>query len=192
MKYLKTFESFSINETMDMMTLPVDPIPGSLDVYSEVFKSIGNKINDIVNSLKRTSYQDVIKIKDFMISTFGTTIPELSKENVEKLNKVIGLDSINESSFKQSEDLSIKLCGRIKQLLGVNIHASAGIPLAIILGALSRSTIIGASVFLSGWALLWIFSKIMQAFGYGDDNTEIRDIGNYNPDNDSRIRSIKY
>ena len=51
MKHLKTFESFSINETMDMMTLPVDPIPGSIDVYSEVFKSIGYKINDIVNPL---------------------------------------------------------------------------------------------------------------------------------------------
>ena len=90
MKHLKTFESFSINETMDMMTLPVDPISGSIDVYSEVFKSIGNKINDIVNPLKRVALSDVVKIKGFMIKTFGTTSPKLSKENAEKLNKVLG------------------------------------------------------------------------------------------------------
>ena len=188
MKHLKTFESFSINETMDMMTLPVDPIPGSIDVYSEVFKSIGHKINDIVNPLKRVSLSDVVKIKDFMIKTFRTTSPELSKENAEKLNKVLGLDYLSESSFQENENLAIKLCGRIKQLLGVNIYASAGIPLATVLGLISGSVFIGFVVFLAGWALLWIFSKIMQIFGYGDMDTNISGIGTYDPDNDSRRR----
>ena len=188
MKHLKTFESFSINETMDMMTLPVDPIPGSIDVYSEVFKSIGHKINDIVNPLKRVSLSDVVKIKDFMIKTFRTTSPELSKENAEKLNKVLGLDYISESSFQENENLAIKLCGRIKQLLGVNIYASAGIPLATVLGLISGSVFIGFVAFLAGWALLWIFSKIMQIFGYGDMDTNISGIGTYDPDNDSRRR----
>lgn len=187
MKYLKEFESFSINETMDMMTLPVDPIPGTIDVYREVFKSIGNKINDLIFSLKRTSLEDVVKIKNFMIKTFGTTSPELSKRNVDKLYKTLGLDSINESSFKENEKLAIKICGRVKQLLGINIYQSAGIPLAIIIGFLSDSAILGTLTFLAGWALLWIFSKIMQSFGYGDDNTDIRDIGDYNSENDSRI-----
>ena len=188
MKHLKTFESFSINETMDMMTLPVDPIPGSIDVYSEVFKSIGYKINDIVNPLKRVALSDAVKIKDFMIKTFRTTSPELSKENVEKLNKVLGLDYINESSFQENEKLAIKLCGRIKQLLGVNIYASAGIPLATVLGLISGSVFIGFVAFLAGWALLWIFSKIMQIFGYGDMDTNISGIGTYDPDNDIRRR----
>lgn len=188
MKHLKTFESFSINETMDMMTLPVDPIPGSIDVYSEVFKSIGYKINDIVNPLKRVSLSDVVKIKDFMIKTFRTTSPELSKENAEKLNKVLGLDYISESSFQENENLAIKLCGRIKQLLGVNIYASAGIPLATVLGLISGSVFIGFVAFLAGWALLWIFSKIMQIFGYGDMDTNISGIGTYDPDNDIRRR----
>lgn len=188
MKHLKTFESFSINETMDMMTLPVDPIPGSIDVYSKIFKSIGYKINDIVNPLKRVALSDVVKIKDFMIKTFRTTSPELSKENVEKLNKVLGLDYISESSFQENENLAIKLCGRIKQLLGVNIYASAGIPLAAVLGLISSSVFIGFVAFLAGWALLWIFSKIMQIFGYGDMDTNISGIGTYDPDNDIRRR----
>ena len=93
MKHLKTFESFSINETMDMMTLPVDPISGSIDVYSEVFKSIGNKINDIVNPLKRVALSDVVKIKGFMIKTFGTTSPKLSKENEPVIYNAIKSDS---------------------------------------------------------------------------------------------------
>lgn len=37
MRYLKTFESFNINETMDMMTMPVDPIAGAADVYSDIY-----------------------------------------------------------------------------------------------------------------------------------------------------------
>ena len=189
MKHLKKFESFSINETMDMMTLPVDPIKGSTDVYNEVFKSIGHKINDIVNPLKRTSISEVVKIKDFMIKTFGTTSPELSKENVEKLNKVLGLDSINESSFQENENLAIKLCGRIKQLLGINIYNSAGIPLSIVLGLISGSIFIGFVAFLAGWALLWIFAKIMEIFGYGDTDTDIKGIGTYDPSNDIRRRN---
>lgn len=188
MKYLRTFESFSTNETLDMFTMPVDPIKSSTDVYSEIFKSIGHKINDIVNPLKKTAISDVIKIKDFMIKTFGTTTPELSKENVEKLNKALKLDHINET-FQQNENLAIKLCGRVKQLLGINIHSSAGIPLAIILGLLSGSIFIGFVTFIGGWALLWIFAKIMQIYGYGDDDTEIRDIGEYNPQNDIRRKN---
>ncbi len=186
MKHLTTFESFSINETMDMMTLPVDPIPGSVDVYSDVFHSIGNKINDIVNPLKKANPLDVIKIKDFMIKTFGTTTPELSKENVDKMCKVLKLDSINESSFQENESIAIKLCGRVKQLLGINIVNYAGIPLSFVLGLISGSVFVGFVAFLAGWALLWIFAKIMQIFGYGEMRTRIVDIGTYDPDNDIR------
>ena len=75
-----------------------------------------------------------------------------------------------------------------KQLLGVNIYSSAGIPLATVLGLISGSVFIGFVTFLAGWALLWIFSKIMQVFGYGDMDTNISGIGTYDPDNDTRRR----
>ena len=96
MRYLKKFESFNVNETMDMMFMPVDPIKGMADVYSDISDAIGNKIGEITNSLKKAAAPDVSKIKDFMIKNFGTSTPEFSKENVEKLSKVLGLSSIKE------------------------------------------------------------------------------------------------
>ena len=53
MRYIKTYESFNINETMDMMTMPVDPIAGAADVYSDIAKAIGNKIDEITKLLKK-------------------------------------------------------------------------------------------------------------------------------------------
>jgi hypothetical protein len=51
MRYLKTFESFNINETMDMMFMPVDPIAGAADVYKEIGDYIKNKMTELVKFL---------------------------------------------------------------------------------------------------------------------------------------------
>ena len=87
MKHIKTFESFNINETMDMMTMPVDPIVGAADVYSDIADAIGNKIGEITNALKKAASPEVDKIKAFMLKTFGTTTPEFNEENAEKFRK---------------------------------------------------------------------------------------------------------
>ena len=59
MKYISTYESFSVNETMDMFTLPVDPIPGIKDVISDIgewFTQTGeflwNKLTSFIDWLK--------------------------------------------------------------------------------------------------------------------------------------------
>ena len=106
MRYLKKFESFNVNETMDMMTMPVDPIAGAADVYSDIAKAIGNKISEITTSLKKASLTEVNKIKSFMLKTFGTTTPEFNEENAEKLYKVLGLDSIKEG-YQEGENLAV-------------------------------------------------------------------------------------
>lgn len=46
MKYIKTFERFSVNETMDMFMMPVDPTSGSLDALSDIGHGLKDMITD--------------------------------------------------------------------------------------------------------------------------------------------------
>jgi len=185
MKHIKTYESFSVNETMDMMTMPVDPIAGAADVYKDITDAIGNKISGITKSLKEAATADVIKIKDFLTKIYGTTVPALTEENAEKLYKVLGLDSVKES-LQEGENLAIQLCGRIKQVLGINMYAWGGVPLAIILGGLIGSGAAIGGILIGSFVLLYVFTKIMKLFGYGDENTDVAEIGDYNPLQDIR------
>jgi hypothetical protein len=187
MRYLKKFESFNVNETMDMMFMPVDPIKGMSDVYSDISDAIGNKIGEMTNSLKKAAAPDVSKIKDFMIKNFGTCTPEFSKENVEKLSKVLGLSSIKEG-YQEGENLAVKLCGTIKQILGINMYAWAGTFLATVIACLMGGSYGTFGVALiGGWALLYVFTKLMELFGY-EKGGDIAGIGNYNPSLDIRRR----
>jgi len=52
MKYIKTFESFNINETMDMMTMPVDPIDASTETYEGFYKEMKKKVASFIDSIK--------------------------------------------------------------------------------------------------------------------------------------------
>jgi len=186
MKYLKKFESFTTNETLDMMFLPVDPIAGAADVYKDIIDSVKNKLVEITTSLRKASKSEVEKIKDFMMNNFGTTIPAFTEENAKKIMKSLGLDSIKEN-FKEGENLAVMICGKIKQVLGINMYAWAGIPLAFILGGIiAKSGVAVAAILLGSWALLWLFSKIMSMFGYGDEQTDVAGIGNYDPSKDLR------
>jgi len=185
MRYIKTYESFKVNETMDMMMLPVDPLAGAADVYSDIADAIGNKISEITNSLKKAAAPEISKIKDFMVKTFGSTTPEYNEENAEKLYKLLGLSSIKEG-YQEGENLAVKLCGVIKQILGVNIYAWCGIPLAIVIGGLMGSSVAVGGALIGGWALLWVFTKLMELFGYGNGDTDVAGIGNYNPSQDIR------
>ncbi len=188
MRYIKTYESFNINETMDMMTMPVDPIAGAADVYAEIGKAIGNKVSEVTKLLKEAATPDVTKLKDFMTKIYGTTVPAFTEQNAEKLYKALGLDSVKES-LQEGENLAIQLCGRIKQVLGINIYAWAGIPLAIVLGGMmAGSTAAVFGILIGAYALLWVFTKIMQVFGYGNEDTDVAEIGNYNPSQDIRNR----
>ncbi len=189
MKHLKKFESFSVNETMDMMTMPVDPIAGAADVYKEIGKAIGNKVSELSNSLKKAAIPEVKKIKSYLFDLYGTTVPALTKENAKILHVALGLDSVKEN-FQEGENLAIKICGRIKQVLGINIYAWAGIPLAVVLGGMMAGSTAAVFGILAGaYALLWVFTKIMQLFGYGDENTDVAGIGDYNPQQDIRNKT---
>ena len=88
MKYISTYESFSVNETMDMFTLPVDPIPGMKDVISDIgqwFTQTGeflwNKLTSFIDWIK--SKISIPGIKEYFSQLFEA-IGELSKIQLNK------------------------------------------------------------------------------------------------------------
>jgi len=92
MKYVKTFESFNLNETLDMFTLPVDPTPGSEDVISDISQWVSetgefiwNKINEFIDWCKKILNKE--NLKEYFSKLFEA-IAELSKI---QLNRVSNL-----------------------------------------------------------------------------------------------------
>lgn len=49
MKNIKSYESYFLNETMDMMTLPVNPIDGAKDVYGDLIRELGGKFSEFID-----------------------------------------------------------------------------------------------------------------------------------------------
>lgn len=122
MKYIKTYESFNVNETLDMFTLPVDPITGAAGVYKEIANFIKTKMTDLVKYLgdklnlfieKLSSLCDSIvdeigsganKVlenikKGFGYATDGTSLASL---NYDKVREII------ESKFKVQIESGVK------------------------------------------------------------------------------------
>lgn len=122
MKYISTYESFSVNETLDMFTLPVDPIPGMKDVISDVgqwFTQTGEFLWD-----KLTSFIDWIKskisipgIKEYFSQLFEA-IGELSKI---QLNKVTNLFFDKEYTKVEWSDLNATTVKNLYQKITTSI-----------------------------------------------------------------------
>lgn len=62
MKYIKTFESFKLNETQDMMFMPVDPIKGAAEVYSDIADALGGKFHEALDKVEEVAEAVVEKI----------------------------------------------------------------------------------------------------------------------------------
>ena len=202
MKHIQNFNKF--NEEVGMGMFPVDVVKSAPDAYKDIFAGVsdlyndvvdemGNKIKELKDAFKGVSEQEVGKIAQFMKKTFGTVTPEMTKENGIKLAKALGLDTISEN-FKADENIVVKIIGRIKQVLGINVAGTGGFGLSIILtyvlkvlGVISLASVgvaTTAGLAIAGIAVFFMFSKIMEMFGYDDDS--ITDIGNYNPKMDIR------
>lgn len=165
-----------------------DYVKGVAELESDAMNKIKSELNNIKFDFTKIGAEDGAKIADFLKDVFGTTKPEINKENAKKLSKALGLDSVlSEGDFKQGENIVVKIIGRLKQLLGINQAALFGIPLAVLMTAFA-----GAPGFIitlvGGWVLLRIFMNIMEKFGY-DENATLGGIGHYNPKNDIRNTS---
>lgn len=51
MKHLKKFEPF-VNETMDMMFMPVDPTRGIKDIYNDFYKEMKSNVVKFIDNMK--------------------------------------------------------------------------------------------------------------------------------------------
>jgi len=218
MKHIQNFNKF--NEEVEMGMLPTDVVRSAPDVYKDVFSGIsdlygylvdkiGDKIEEVKDSFNGISEKDAGKIAQFMKKTFGTVNPKMTKENVIKLTKALGFDTMTEN-FKENENMAVKIIGRIKQVLGINVATTAGAGLAFILTfILDKLNLIpidktnplvsdyadaciwtSIELMAAGWAALFMFDLIMRMFGYfGTVNNlykNLTGIGDYYPNRDIR------
>ncbi len=189
MRYIKTYESFNVNETMDMFTLPVDPIKGAADVYKDIYNSIKDtaikpvlewledKGYDLLESIK-PSKESVKKIYDFMMKTFGTISPDLNSETVSKMIDALKLEKVVKENYQEDdyhtvegENIIVKILGTLKYLFGLNI-ASGGL-LGLVAGLVisGGSGFVGALTYIGAFIATWILFKILEVFGYYTDDT---------------------
>lgn len=100
MKYLKTFESFTTNETMDMMFMPVDPISAADDLYSDFYQEMKKKVIKFIDNIKNEG-KETKEAFNLVVKASKDEI-ELSKEERKKIYdqlkdvfKTIGLTLIS-------------------------------------------------------------------------------------------------
>ena len=89
MRYIKTYESFKTNETLDMFTMPVDPIAGAADVYGDIWNYLKEKASDIAKTLgnKWNEFKDkVSELADKVVELIGDKLSEVIK-NIEYVFK---------------------------------------------------------------------------------------------------------
>lgn len=122
MKHLSHYNDFTVNETMDMFTLPVDPIPGMKDVMSD----IGQWLSDTGEFIwdKLTSFIDWIKnklskFKDYFAQLFEA-IGEMSKIQLNRItNLLFSKDYVDlewsDLSIKSAKNFYTKISGDMKE-----------------------------------------------------------------------------
>ena len=122
MKHLTNYQDFSVNETMDMFTLPVDPIPGMKDVFSDIgqwFTETGeflwNKLTSFIDWIK--SKISIPGIKEYFSQLFEA-IGELSKI---QLNRVTNLFFDKEYTKVEWSDLNASTVKNLYQKITTSI-----------------------------------------------------------------------
>ena len=95
MRYLKTFESFNINETMDMMFMPVDPIAGAADVYSDIWNSMKEYAKKGVDFLEGLS-EKASELLDKLIGYLKMPFEDILK----KIEQFFGVTTSSDLTFK--------------------------------------------------------------------------------------------
>jgi hypothetical protein len=103
MRYIKTYESFKTNETMDMMFMPVDPIAGAADVYKEIGNYIKTKMGDLVRYLGDKYNEFIEKFEEIcdMIAKAIDTAGDKAQAGLEKLFGTFNLTTMSHDEVKK-------------------------------------------------------------------------------------------
>jgi hypothetical protein len=95
MKYIKTFESFGVNETLDMFMMPVDPIKGAAEVWTDILDGIWEGVQKFFKGAKDL----FLKSLDNLCEEFFKVV-DFSKGVLEKISKYFGATA-QDLTFKQ-------------------------------------------------------------------------------------------
>jgi hypothetical protein len=88
MKYIKTYESFNVSETMDMMFFPVDPLNGYEDLWDQFKTNMKKKIKEFIENIKQEGRETVEAFK-LCVKASDDKI-DLNKEERNKIWKQLG------------------------------------------------------------------------------------------------------
>lgn len=83
MKHIKKFENFSIDETLDMFMMPVDPIRGYEDLWEDFKKTLKIKFNEFISKVKKEGIET--KQAFNLCINSAKTGKELSEDQKEKV-----------------------------------------------------------------------------------------------------------
>ena len=126
MKYVKTFESFKVNETLDMFTLPVDPIPGMEDVmsdisqwFSETGELVWSKLTEFIEWCKKILNRETLK--EYFSKLFEA-IGELSKI---KLNRATNIFFSKDYHDVEWSDLNLRNVKNLYSKIGEGVKGFA-------------------------------------------------------------------
>jgi len=164
------------------------------------FKQIFN--NAIIDIIDRIVKQKVLKkinsenkeaLKNFMLDTFGTLDPKFNRDNLKLLIRKLNTEKKLTTEKKEEQTTEIflkKMLGSLKAATDINLMMLST-PLQVIIHKLnipltgdSRGDII--SIFAVSAVIFFILTRTMQMLGYGDKNTSIIDIGQYDAKKDIR------
>jgi hypothetical protein len=121
MRYLKTYESFNINETLDMMFMPVDPIAGAADVYGDIYNSMKEYatkgvdfLEDLIENSKElfTKIAEMLKVPfeklvEKIEQYFGTVVQDLTFKQI--LDALMRKDPLKGATVKESREQEMEL-----------------------------------------------------------------------------------
>lgn len=110
MRYISTYESFKVNETMDMFTMPVDPIPGMKDVMSDIGQWISETGEIIWNKLNQFVEWISEKLKGFKeyFSQLFQALGEMSKIQFNRITNLLFSKDYSDVSWSDMSIESVK------------------------------------------------------------------------------------
>lgn len=132
MRYLKTYESFQTNETLDMFTMPVDPIKGFSDVWDRFDKNLRSELTRLGVTDKKEVEKEVEEAHKGNLSSY---LKRKGKKFTFGLLLAIFKDA---QQAKKKSDLKVGIVKALHRVLPIAL--APFFPIAAVIGVVFGST----------------------------------------------------